>query len=215
MIFILYAFLISLFIALTSQITAYQCINGYLIPPFKQLFMWPTYLFTNLCTTFLIFPIAIHINLSLSGLSLSIFCWATITAGLCDLTTQLLPRWCTLFMIPVGILFSSLSYGFVDGEESLMAIFFGYTLLWSLELFYKKVLKKDALGEGDKELLAMIGSFLGFQGLLATMIAGGFTGGFLGMLLIKKGKITRETPLPLGFFLCLGSLIYLIIKLNS
>lgn len=212
---IILASVISFLCAFTSRQITHYLVSGYLSDPLKRLFRWPLFLATDLTITALIFPIVWCTVTSPLIVTTVLFCLALTTAALSDLTTQLLPRWCTLWMIPVGASLAATNYGFVSIHESIAGATVGYALLWGLELFYKNILKKDALGEGDKELLAMIGSFLGFEGMIASMIGGGLAGSLVGLTLISAKKMTPKTPLPLGFFMGLGSLFYLIVVLGN
>jgi leader peptidase (prepilin peptidase) / N-methyltransferase len=79
--------------------------------------------------------------------------------------------------------------------------------LWLGGWLYEKVRHREGLGLGDVKLIAMVGSFLGLQGALLTLVVGSLTGSLIGYGYIK---ITRQDAatyqLPLGTFLGLSAL---------
>lgn len=74
--------------------------------------------------------------------------------------------------------------------------------LWGGGWLYEKVRHREGLGLGDVKLIAMVGSFLGLQNALMTLIFGSVAGSILGYGYIKAtGKDTSTYPLPFGTFL--------------
>ena len=73
----------------------------------------------------------------------------------------------------------------------------------------EKVLKKEALGLGDVKMFAAIGTWMGWKGALATLVAGSLTGSAVSLLLIFAKKIDRRSAVPFGPFLAAGALIVL------
>ena len=79
--------------------------------------------------------------------------------------------------------------------------------LWGVGALYFKIRHKEGLGFGDVKLIAMVGSFLGLQGALWTLIAGGISGTILGSIYIKAtGKEFGAYELPFGTFLGVAAL---------
>lgn len=76
--------------------------------------------------------------------------------------------------------------------------------LYFLYLFYPK-----GMGGGDGKLLALIGSFLGWQGGLVSLFLGSLYGSIAGILLLGLGKLKRGEPIAFGPFLVLGALSWL------
>jgi leader peptidase (prepilin peptidase)/N-methyltransferase len=80
-------------------------------------------------------------------------------------------------------------------------------VLWSAGWFYQKIRHREGLGFGDVKLVALIGSFLGLEGALLTLVLGSIAGSVLGLAYIK---ITRKDPnnyeLPFGSFLSAAAL---------
>jgi leader peptidase (prepilin peptidase)/N-methyltransferase len=79
--------------------------------------------------------------------------------------------------------------------------------LWGGGWVYYKIRKREGLGFGDVKLIAMVGSFLGLQGALQTLILGSVAGSILGYGYIKITKQDASTyELPFGTFLGVAGL---------
>jgi leader peptidase (prepilin peptidase)/N-methyltransferase len=66
------------------------------------------------------------------------------------------------------------------------------------------------MGGGDIKLIAMIGAFLGWQAVLATIFLGAFLGALLGLTLMLLRQKGRKDPLPFGPFLATGALLTMV-----
>ncbi len=123
-----------------------------------------------------------------------------------DLDIQIIPDRLSLGGIVAGLLvvywlpvtYKDAVAGLVLGGSLLLAIIYGY-------YFFTK---KEGMGGGDVKLLAMIGVFTGWQGVLFTVFAASLMGTVVGIPygLIKQG--TLKAAIPFGPFLALGALIY-------
>jgi leader peptidase (prepilin peptidase)/N-methyltransferase len=75
-------------------------------------------------------------------------------------------------------------------------------ILWGTGWLYGKIRHRDGLGFGDVKLVAMIGSFLGLQAALLTLVLGSVAGSLIGYSYIKlTGKDAATYELPFGTFL--------------
>ncbi len=67
-----------------------------------------------------------------------------------------------------------------------------------MEIVGEKVFKKEALGGGDKYLLALLGAFLGWKSLLGIIFLSSFQGALIGSLLLlvrgRAGPAPVEAP---------------------
>ncbi len=110
----------------------------------------------------------------------------------------------------LGGLLAGLGAGFLPGglepSEALLGALVGGGTLFGVALAGRFVFKKEAMGGGDVKLLAMIGAFCGWQGVLFTVFAGSLAGsvifGFINFVL-KKDRLV-----PFGLFLALGAALY-------
>jgi leader peptidase (prepilin peptidase) / N-methyltransferase len=131
---------------------------------------------------------------------------ALVAATFIDLRHYLLPDKITLPGIGVGIL-GSFFVPQLSWPLALAGAALGWFLLFFVAWAYRVYAKRDGLGGGDVKYLAMIGAFLGPQGVLVTLVLASFAGSILGVLLILvKGKRTTAA-IPFGPFLTLGALV--------
>jgi leader peptidase (prepilin peptidase)/N-methyltransferase len=72
------------------------------------------------------------------------------------------------------------------------------------------LLSRDGMGGGDIKLIAMIGAFLGLQGVLFTILIGALSGSLIGLSLIISGKKIMKDKVPFGPFLAFGSILYIL-----
>jgi leader peptidase (prepilin peptidase)/N-methyltransferase len=137
-----------------------------------------------------------------------IFLSALIVGIRTDLQALVIPQVATLHLIPVGVLCSLGGFIPIHYIESLSAAFLGYYLLWSVAKIFLWATKKNGLGVGDMELLAMIGSFLGPYGIWTSLLLGSFSGLSIGLLYLTITKKDHSTRIPFGPFLTFGALVY-------
>ena len=133
---------------------------------------------------------------------------ALLIVSFIDLSYQIIPDWITYPGIGIGLIFSWLT-GAPGWLSSLIGLLVGGGLLWLLAVGYQLLAKKEGMGGGDIKLLAMIGAFLGWQGVLVTLILGSFLGTLAGLGLILIWKKDRTYAVPFGPFLSLGAVIHL------
>jgi len=126
-----------------------------------------------------------------------------------DLEEMVIPRITSLFLIPIGLLSAACSLLPITFTQSIVGAFFGYGILWITAFVFKKVTGKDGLGEGDFELLALIGSFTGIAGVLHALFIGSLIGSIIGITLIITKKYSRNSKLPFGPLLAIGTIFYL------
>lgn len=78
----------------------------------------------------------------------------------------------------------------------------GFVLLWVIAFAGEKILGQEAMGGGDIKMMAMIGAFLGWRGVLLTL----FLGALLGTLIFLPLKLAGKQKLvPFGIFLAIGA----------
>jgi leader peptidase (prepilin peptidase) / N-methyltransferase len=62
------------------------------------------------------------------------------------------------------------------------------------------------MGLGDVKMIAMIGAFLGFGGVVVTLLCGALAGSLAGLALMRRGG-GLDSKLPFGVFLAGGGLV--------
>ncbi len=133
----------------------------------------------------------------------ALFVAALIVISFIDIDHQIIPDMISLPGIVVGLLVSALGYGppFVD---SALGALCGGGILYAVAFGYHALTGREGMGGGDIKLLAMIGAFLGWRGVLVTLVLGSFSGAVVGVtLMLVRGADTR-LPIPFGPFLALG-----------
>lgn len=114
-----------------------------------------------------------------------------------------------LFGIAANALFPSLSGapGRLDSFlNSVLGAFAGAFIILAVARLGRIVFRKEAMGEGDIWLMAMIGAFLGWRAVLITVLAGSFAGSVVGVSLMASGLKKKDEPIPFGPFLSLGAI---------
>lgn len=125
-----------------------------------------------------------------------------------DLDHQIIPNEISLPGIPIGFLFGAFrpTVGPIDAALGVLA---GGGILFLIAFLYEKIRGQEGMGMGDVKLLAMLGGFLGWQGVLTALVVGSLIGSLIGLtVMMLKGKSLR-LAIPFGPFLALGALVHL------
>lgn len=164
-----------------------------------------------------------------------------------DLAEWIIPNEITFTGIPVGLAAALIGMGLGEASgfrvtsvfDALLGVALGGGILYTLDQLTLLILKKPGMGMGDVKLLAMLGAFLGWQGVLGTLMIACVIGSTVGLGLIAAQRMRRapgedgdggaapyrpdspeyeEDPLPetgnylpFGPYLALAGLIYLFI----
>jgi len=93
--------------------------------------------------------------------------------------------------------------------DSLIGILAGGGSLYAVAWGYERITGKEGMGGGDIKLLAMIGAFIGWQGVLLTIFMGSAIGTLVGLIDMRAKKKDMKMRIPFGPFLALGAIIHL------
>tara|TARA_B100000212_G_scaffold317287_1_gene272807 strand:- start:402 stop:1202 length:801 start_codon:yes stop_codon:yes gene_type:complete len=136
-----------------------------------------------------------------------------ITLAILDFKYLWLPQIITSKGIFLGITTSffidllSNSYQFIHLIYTTTATFIGFSIFYLLSIIGKKIYNKPVMGGGDAKLSALLGSWLGIQGLLISIWLAFISSGiFITFGLILK-KIKRNQEIPFGIFLAMSGLM--------
>ena len=96
----------------------------------------------------------------------------------------------------------------VTWQDAALGILAGGGSLWAVAILYKLVTKIDGMGFGDVKLLAMMGGFIGWKGVVFTIFFSSLTGTVIGLaLMLVKGR-NMKMSVPYGPFLAAGGVAY-------
>jgi leader peptidase (prepilin peptidase)/N-methyltransferase len=90
-----------------------------------------------------------------------------------------------------------------------LGVLVGAGLLILLINFWYWLRGEEGMGLGDVNMLAMIGAFLGWQGVLTTLVLAAVMGAITGLLLMAFATLEWRSKLPFGVFLAIGGLVSL------
>ena len=129
-----------------------------------------------------------------------------------DLELMLISRLFTLCLIPIGVLFAATSMLPITPFDSILGAACGYGFLWLMANAFLLITGKHGMGQGDLELLAFIGSFIGVFGIWATLLLSTIIGSLIGLLYIKLARQSHTVKIPFGPFLALGAMLYVLFE---
>ncbi|HLT30911.1 MAG TPA: prepilin peptidase [Myxococcaceae bacterium] len=114
--------------------------------------------------------------------------------ALIDAEHWILPEELTLPGIALGVLMS-IPLGWERVRGALLGVVFGFLAFRLMEYLGWKLFKKEALGGGDKFLLALLGGFLTHHALIAIILLASLQGAIFGILsLLVTGRAGPEMP---------------------
>ena len=132
------------------------------------------------------------------------FLLALLALALIDFKTLLLPDQITVPLTWLGILVAIALPAMRTPVEAVLGAAGGYVLLWAFYWGHKLLTGREGMGYGDFKLLAALGAWLGWQGLLPVVLIASLAGLAFAAVGLVRGTATRATPIPFGTFLCLG-----------
>jgi leader peptidase (prepilin peptidase)/N-methyltransferase len=128
--------------------------------------------------------------------------------ALIDLDTFLIPDVLSLSGIVLGFLFSFFTPR-LSWTDSLLGILLGGGALYLIAVAYSLIRRKEGMGGGDIKLLGMIGGFVGWQGVVFTVLVSSISGMIIALpLMLRRGK-GMGSEIPFGPFLAFGAVCYI------
>ena len=152
--------------------------------------------------------IYIKFGLTLHGLIYYAFVACLLLITYIDIDYQIIPDILTLPGIPIGFLLSLLLPG-VTYIESILGILIGGGSLYLVAGLYYALKKKEGMGGGDIKLLAMMGAFVGWKGVLFTVFVASMVGTISGVLVMLRQQKGLKLAIPFGPFLSIGAISYI------
>jgi leader peptidase (prepilin peptidase)/N-methyltransferase len=167
-----------------------------------------TYFLVELITP-LLFIFIFYVNgsmFSIKFISQIVFTSFGIIIAFIDFKNHIIPDVLSIPLLFIGLLFGFLQNNIHGLFESFIGAASGFLLFLIVSEFYLRVRKKEALGGGDIKIMAAIGAFSGWMGVLAiTFLASVFA-----LIILVMIKHDSKEHFPFGPFLVSASLFYLI-----
>jgi leader peptidase (prepilin peptidase)/N-methyltransferase len=142
----------------------------------------------------------------------ALFCSALIVITFIDLDFQIIPDQISLPGIPLGLLAGTLilpdpfmravSLGW---KASFIGAASGFLFYYIIAVVGEKIFRKEAMGGGDIKMMAMVGGFLGWKGVILTTFLGSLFGSMTGIFMMLFQGRERGSQIPFGPFLALGA----------
>ena len=142
--------------------------------------------------------------------------WALIVVIWVDWEHQIIPDEISVGGIVAGLAFSFFFPEWIGGPGAArgwtalvgsgVGVLLGGGILYFMAVIGERIFKKEAMGGGDVKLLAAVGAFLGWKGVLFTLFAGSVGGSIVGLGV--KWTLKKET-IPFGPYLALGAILYM------
>lgn len=161
--------------------------------------------------TGLLFALTVaRFGMTFLALSLLFLVSALVVVAFVDLDHQVIPNAITLPGIPLGLL-AGLAVGGPSILDRILGALTGAGFLYLVLLYGSALYGRDAMGEGDLNLIALVGAFLGWRGVVVTILFGCVAGSFVGLTMIAFGRLGRRDHMPFGPFLATGALVALFV----
>jgi leader peptidase (prepilin peptidase)/N-methyltransferase len=139
---------------------------------------------------------------SLEAVRAAVFGTLLLGIAITDARHYIIPNEFTWGGLVLGMLLA-LSRGVPGFLEALLGAAVGFGLLWLVAMAGAWMFKEEAMGGGDIKMMAMVGSFLGWRGVLLTV----FAGAALGSLIFVPLSLKKKRLVPFGVFLAVGAAV--------
>ena len=150
----------------------------------------------------------LRFGVSVDALAAAIFCALMLSLAMIDAEHYILPDRLTLPGVVVGLALSPWVSWLGLGTAFLGAAL-GAGILGALWGGWYLLRGEEGMGLGDIKMLALVGAFLGWRGVLVTLFFGALSGAVVGVALISRGDGSMKTKLPFGTFLAAAALLAL------
>jgi leader peptidase (prepilin peptidase)/N-methyltransferase len=146
---------------------------------------------------------AYHYGYELDAIRAAVFFTLLLGIAMTDAREYIIPDEFSLGGLVLG-LGLSLIHGLPGLYPALLGAAVGFVTLWIIAELGKRAFKKEAMGGGDIKMMAMVGAFIGWQGVFLTI----FLGSVVGTLIFgPMALIGRKKEVPFGIFLALGAVV--------
>lgn len=170
----------------------------------------------EMATALLFAGCAIAYGLSLQALMAAVFGCLMIVLAMIDVDHMILPDALTWPAVAVGLLLQPFlpwarlwegPWGAWAGAA--LGALLGAGILLAVWAAWYLIRHEEGMGLGDVKMLAAIGAFLGWKGVLVSLFFAALSGALVGLALMAWGSLGAKAKLPFGAFLALGGLVAL------
>ena len=125
------------------------------------------------------------------------------------------------FIIPNELTFPLMIIGFIKSFDpnlnkaifpnyinSLIGGFVGYSIIWLIIYFYKKIRKKEGMGLGDAKLMAAIGFWFGWVSIPIVIFISSFVALIFAVPSLIKKSLQMSSEIPFGPYIIIGCVLY-------
>lgn len=160
----------------------------------------------ELITSMIWLGAALRFGASWEALHSAAFLTILLGIALTDAKEMVIPDQFSLGGVVIGLALAAIPGGLSFTDKIIGAVA-GYAGFWVIKLVAEKLLGKPALGVGDIHMMAMVGAFIGADGVFITMLLGSLAGLLIGVPYVwARGRLeVMGTYLPLGVFLAIGA----------
>ncbi|MGE0355176.1 MAG: A24 family peptidase [Gemmatimonadales bacterium] len=139
----------------------------------------------------------------LEALRAALFMSLLLGIAMTDAREYIIPDEFSLGGLVIGLLLS-LIRGVAGLKTAAIGAVVGFALFWVVATLGKAVFRKEAMGGGDIKMMAMVGAFTGWVGVLLTT----FLGAIAGLLVFAPIALSgRQKLVPFGVFLAVGAAV--------
>jgi len=158
----------------------------------------------------------LRFGVSFEAPAAALFCSLMLTLAAIDVEHYILPDRITYPGIAAGIALQPLlpwarlwegSWGALAG--GVFGALLGAGLLLAIWATWYLIRHEEGMGLGDVKMLALIGAFLGWKGMLVAFFFAILAGSVVGLALLRWGSLEMKSKLPFGAFLAFGGLLSL------
>ena len=157
---------------------------------------------------FLFVACLLTFGLTADAVVAGLFSCLLLVLAIIDLDHYILPDRLTLPGLAVGLLVQPI-WGRTSLSEALLGAVLGGGIILLLNGVWWLLRRVQGFGFGDVKMLAMIGCFLGPQGVVVSLFLATLTGSLAGLYFITRRQLDLQSKLPFGFFLAIGALVAL------
>jgi len=133
---------------------------------------------------------------TLTALTAAVFGTMLLGIAITDARHYIIPDEYTIVGLPLGLLLAA-GGGLPSLIGAVIGAAFGFGLLYLVAVAGKWAFGKEAMGGGDIKMMAMVGAYVGWKGVLLTI----FGGALLGTLIFVPLTLRKKQLVPFGVFL--------------